>query len=294
MALTIPRMFCIDTVEYPVYCLILVTLYLTLCRALRYRRANAMLAAHSTARPMTVATAWSIHNDLITLEFPFTFSSATTYALFKAYGIPSISSLLVATQQLAGTAVVSSKRYADTGALLLEAVLNEPGSARSVEAWARINYLHDRHRGKSKGIKDEDMLYTLSLFALEPMRWVKRHEWRDLTPVEVCAIGTLWKHYGECLKISFELLSSHERGWKTSTEWIQDLDSWSMAYERCHMVPAESNHKLAESTLWILQHKVPKGLHTFARNMFAAAIDERLRKAMLCVFQSHVPFISQS
>jgi len=32
------------------------------------------------------------------------------------------------------------------------------------------------------------MLYTLSLFALEPIRWVNRYEWREMTPMEVCAM----------------------------------------------------------------------------------------------------------
>ncbi|KAI4128001.1 MAG: hypothetical protein LQ341_006731, partial [Variospora aurantia] len=132
---------------------------------------------------MDVLTAFKIHVYLIELEFRSTFSAATTFALFKAYGIPSISSLFVLTNQLAGPPLASSKRYADTGALLLEAVLNEPGSGRSVEAITRINYLHERWRGKrkGKGIRDEDMLYTLSLFALEPMKWVKKYEWRELS-----------------------------------------------------------------------------------------------------------------
>ncbi|KAL8659088.1 MAG: hypothetical protein Q9226_000616 [Calogaya cf. arnoldii] len=114
--------------------------YLCVVHLLRYARTvvhqtNKLSQKHA----MDVLTAFRIHNYLIELEFPFTFSAATTFALFKSYGIPSISSLFVQTNQLAGPPLASSKRYADTGALLLEALLNEPGSQRSLAAFARIN-----------------------------------------------------------------------------------------------------------------------------------------------------------
>ncbi|KAL8730332.1 MAG: hypothetical protein Q9181_004691 [Wetmoreana brouardii] len=197
MASSTPSLLSSFLLQHPLFLSTTLLIYLTLVHTLRYRRSHYLTAHHSHhIHRMTVPLAHSIHNTLVTLEFTSTFPLATTFALFKAYGIPSISSLLVHTNQLAGPPLASSKRYADTGALLLEAVMNEPGSKRSVEALGRINWLHDRHRhrGEGKGgIRDEDMLFTLSLFALEPMRWVKRYEWRELSQVEVCAVGTLWK-----------------------------------------------------------------------------------------------------
>ncbi|KAL8947951.1 MAG: hypothetical protein Q9222_005820, partial [Ikaeria aurantiellina] len=238
---------------------------------------------HKT-QPLTLPAAYTIHNALISLEFPSTFSLATTFALFKAYGIPSISVLLVRTNQLAGPPLVSSKRYADTGALLLEAVLNAPGSERSTAAIARINWLHDRYRkGDRSGIRDEDMLYTLSLFALEPMRWVRDLEWRELSEVEACAVGTLWRYYGEALKVPMRLLPGYERGWRDGGEWIRELEVWSRGYEDRFMVPSESNHVLAEATMRIILYKAPKCMHGFGRKVFATIMGEKLREAMLYV-----------
>jgi hypothetical protein len=37
-------------------------------------------------------------------------------------------------------------------------------------------------------ITNDDLLYTLSLFALEPVRWIERYEWRKMTPMEICAM----------------------------------------------------------------------------------------------------------
>ncbi|KAL8733566.1 MAG: hypothetical protein Q9166_001974 [cf. Caloplaca sp. 2 TL-2023] len=251
--------------QWSILLLTLTITYITLVHLLRYQRLN-FLKRHynyrtrSSLQAMPVSTAFAIHDTLITLEFPFTFPTATTFALFKTYGIPSISSLLVKTNQLAGPPLVSSKRYADTGALLLEAVLQPPGSDRSVEAIARINYLHDRHRSKG-AISDEDMLFTLSLFALEPMRWVRKYEWRELDQMEVCAVGTMWKYLGDALKVPYELLPG--------------------AYEERYIVPADSNNKLAEATLRIILCEVPAFFHGFTRNLFATVMEVRLRKAML-------------
>ncbi|KAI4139081.1 MAG: hypothetical protein LQ341_004370 [Variospora aurantia] len=44
-------------------------------------------------------------SPLAGLEFSAAFSAATTFALFKAYGFPSISSLLAKTNQLTGPAL---------------------------------------------------------------------------------------------------------------------------------------------------------------------------------------------
>jgi hypothetical protein len=41
---------------------------------------------------------------------------------------------------------------------------------------------------KKNLISNDDMLYTLSLFVLEPVRWVKRYEWREMTEMEICAL----------------------------------------------------------------------------------------------------------
>lgn len=189
--------------------------YLCLVSLLRFRRAKGLYLRYSHLTKdafsrMTVDEAFAIHNDLVQLEFSKVVSTATVFALFKVgspfvcylierntrskstiinifhnqnltqvpwqtYGIPSVSSLLVATGQISTDSRAGTKRMAETGALLLEAVLNPPASNRAIAAIARINYIHDRYRQRGR-ISDADMLYTLSLFALEPSRWVSRLE----------------------------------------------------------------------------------------------------------------------
>ena len=42
---------------------------------------------------------------------------------------------------------------------------------------------------KANLISNDDMLYTLGLFALEPIRWISMYEWRSLTDMERCAMS---------------------------------------------------------------------------------------------------------
>ena len=50
-----------------------------------------------------------------------------------------------------------------------------------------MNYLHSLYQKQGK-ISNDDMLYTMSLFVTEIPRWVNDYEWRNVTPMEVCAM----------------------------------------------------------------------------------------------------------
>src|SRR5271167_3435757 len=94
----------------------------------------------------------------------------------QTYGIPTISRLLVKTNQLSSPKE-ATKRYADTTVLITEFTANPPTHTRTIEALARMNYIHGFYR-KSGQISNDDMLYTLALFAVEPIKWITRYEWR--------------------------------------------------------------------------------------------------------------------
>jgi ER-bound oxygenase mpaB/B'/Rubber oxygenase, catalytic domain len=185
---------------------------------------------------------------------------------------------LLATGQLASHAT-TSKRAADTGVILTEVVLHHPSNERAIDGIARMNYLHARYR-KSGKILNHDMLYTLSLFALEPIRWTSLFEWRELTNLERCAIGTYWRNMGDSMEISFSALASYNKGWKDGLHFLDDLEEWSKAYEIKHMLPAESNKELAKGTLAIALFNVPLALRGIAMQFVIALLEPRLRKAM--------------
>lgn len=289
--------------------------YLAVVQLLRYRRRDRVerrYGRHPRAFlvDMKLDEAFEIVRDLAELEFPTIFPGSVFFALFKVgfsmtpqapgpqpaiyyyvrwesspilqtYGIPSISTLLIATGQLRDS-TTASKRAADTGVIITEMVLNEPSSMRRIDALARMNYIHGRYRKAGK-ITNDDMLYTLGLFALEPVRWTEQYDWRPLTEVEKCALGIFWKDLGECMEISFEPLGSRTSAFDDGLAWLESLESWCSRYEARYMIPAESNKEIARATIEIALFNVPKVFHSFVLNLITTLLEPRLRKAMLYV-----------
>jgi len=143
-----------------------------------------------------------------------------------------------------------------------------------------MNFLHSGYQ-KSGKILDSDMLYTLSLFALEPPRWATKYEWRELSDMELCALGTFWKSMGDAMMIPFHELPSHEPGWKDGLQWLEEVRVWSLAYETSHMIPAVTNKQLADSTMDILLWYMPSWLMETGRAFASLLMDDRLRRAMM-------------
>lgn len=258
--------------------------YALACGTLRYRRLRSTLrsypyTARSSFARMTDTDAAAIQTIIGELEFPFTFEKALQFALFRTYGIPTISKLLASTTQLSDPAT-ACKRYADTSILISEFVGHAPSSERSRQAIARMNYIHTAYQKAGK-ISNDDMLYTLSLFACEPVRWINRYEWRKLESFEICAVGTFWKSVGDAMDIDYSPLRKAD--WTDGLEWWENVKDWSEAYEKANMVPAQTNHDTAEETTKILLWAVPGPAKRFAKNLVYSLMDERLRTAMMCV-----------
>ncbi|KAI1748138.1 hypothetical protein F4782DRAFT_518320 [Xylaria castorea] len=265
---------------------LVVILYAILCTTLRFRQTRAIAnkfgyTTRASFASMTVDDAYQIQKWLAEQEFPKVFSASVFFALFKTYGVPTISRLLVQTGHFTyrGDGTDASKRAADTSVLLTNMVIGRPGSRRAIEAVARTNYLHSRYL-KTGRISDDDMLYTLSLFTLEGMRWTDLYEWRRLTPMERCAMATFWKALGEDLQITCRQLPSFQSGWSDGLHWLEELDDWSRQYEARHMRPDDSNALLAESTVNLALHNVPNMFKPLARQLVALLLTPRLREAM--------------
>ena len=285
-----------------IYVLLLV-LYPLICTLLRNRRLRTTYktfpyTTRASFAAMTDTDAQQIQQIAAEQEFPFTFEKALQFALFRTYGIPTIAKLLVATSQFSEPST-ACKRYVDTAVLITEFMGYKPTEERTREAIARMNYIHSVYR-KSGKILDDDMLYTLSLFAIEPVRWINTYEWRKLDDMEVCAIGTFWKSVGDAMGISWEKLKSGTGGkegtWKDGLQWFEEIDEWSEQYERECMVPNVDSHKIANETTRILLWSVPGPLKGAGKKVVSALMTDRLRDAMMCVyglsiFHTSTPFL---
>jgi len=183
--------------------------YLLLCSALRFRRRDALrqdFPDRQSLSHMSNVEAQKIVNCLTELEFPFIIITSLQFGLFKVggpwpsvgprvnrgqtYGIPSISQLLHETKQF-GTSKNASKRYTDTTVLIQEFSDHHPKSERATKAISRMNYIHGRY---AKKISNDDLLFTLSVFITEPIDFVAKYEWREMTDTEKNALATFCEH----------------------------------------------------------------------------------------------------
>lgn len=161
-------------------------------------------------------------------------------------------------------------------------------SDRVIDSIARINYLHNRYRRAGK-ISDDDMLYTLSLFALEPSRWVRRMDWRGFSDVELCAEGVLWRDIGETMKIPYGALERYLKGGgEDGVTWLKALEAWSSIYEAENAVPDETNRQVAVGTINILLFDVPTVSRGFFTGVISAVLDPHTRTAMKYALTSFV------
>lgn len=199
-------------------------------------------------------------------EFPLVYRLALELGLFRTFAVPSTSAVLERTGKFSRCA---ARRYDDTDLLVreyMEPEDGEPGAeARRDAAVARLNAVHAT---VSPAVDNDDMLYTLSVFLLEPVRWIDAVEWRPLCGAEKAAMHAHWKRYGEKLGI---------RGVPSS---YSAFEEWSRAFERRRMRFAPSNLAAAEPTLELLLSGVPRALRPAARACAEALMDPPLQEAM--------------
>jgi len=259
--------------------------YLSLVRLLRWRRYNTQHKKWATRKldSITPEEAQTILHGITMWDMPGLFVYSLSFALFKTYGVPTISKILAGTKEFVDPKLVS-RRYADTEILIASWVqypiagyydFNEKRTSekekteidpRAMIALARVNWIHSKY-----SISNDDYLYTLSLFILEPIRWINRYGWRELSPLECQASFVFWKEIGIRMNI------------KDIPDTLDELITWSLAYEREKMVPTTTNRDVAGCTMAELLHYVPSafGIKAFATRIAICCLEDRVRIAMM-------------
>ncbi|KAI5121487.1 hypothetical protein M0805_003942 [Coniferiporia weirii] len=273
------------------------SVYLSLVQFLRFRRVRKLERKYGKAphilekttgnvriiigRPdvkLTPEEAQEIMFVTTKYDMPGLMSFSLIFALFKTYSIPSISEILLKSQQLSAPENVA-RRYVDTGILISTwmscpfidpskvDITKEEVDPRGAIAIARVNWLHSRW----PMIKKDDYLYTLALFILEPARWAKAFGWREMLPIEQEAYFVYWKEIGGRMDI------------KDIPETLEALCEWAESYEELNMMPAESNYEVGMHTLNTLVRTITErfGLRDFFRNVLISLLDDRARDAFM-------------
>ena len=195
------------------------------------------------------------------VDFPWDYTRALEFALFRVFGVAKGTPLLERTGEFVNR---TRKRYDDTVLILAEILEHGYDSERGRAAIKRMNQQHGRYR-----IPNDEYLYTLSTFVLEPIRWLERFGWREITHEEKQAAFLYWMEIGKRMNIQ-DLPPS-----------LEVFDQFNRAYEREHFRYAPSNQRIAEATRdLVLSMYLPRFLWRFGAPFVYALIDDPLLDAV--------------
>lgn len=197
-----------------------------------------------------------------TLEFPWDYNQALSFALFRTYAVPSIGRLLAETGEFTERV---QKRYDDT-TLILDAVLEHGfASPQGRAAIRRMNGMHGAYP-----ISNDDLRYVLCTFVVVPIRWIDELGWRRLSEHERIAAAEYYRELGRHMGIK-DVPATHR-------EFAQVLDD----YERAHFAYDPGARAVADSTVGLFttfppNHRAPAPL---IRGFSYALMDDHLRAAL--------------
>ncbi|KAI7906373.1 uncharacterized protein BX663DRAFT_191052 [Cokeromyces recurvatus] len=184
-----------------------------------------------------------IYSNIFRKEFPLFARCSLEFALFKPFSMPSVSKLLVSTREFLDRC---PRRAEDTELILSEMIdpypriqnelrrnphITEREVIKQYErreaAIDRLNEIHGKYP-----ISDEDYLYTLVLFVVEPIRWINSWEWRKLDIREINAIFKVWHEIGTKMKIK-NIPDTLDEWYKVQREYVVKLVSYHPNNWRC-------------------------------------------------------------
>lgn len=198
---------------------------------------------------------------LYAYEFSWDIERALEFALFRTYAVPSISALLDRTGEFQRR---PRKRYDDTELILAETIEHGLDSPQGRRAIARMNAMHGRF-----GIDNDDMLYVLSTFICEPIRWLDRFGRRPMTAAEQRAWFLYYRGLG--VRMGIDDLPAD----------LDDCMRWNRAYEAANFRYSDSNRTIATATTnLLLGFYMPKWLYWLGRPGVRALLDPPLLDSM--------------
>ncbi|MGB3369001.1 MAG: oxygenase MpaB family protein [Rhodococcus sp. (in: high G+C Gram-positive bacteria)] len=206
-----------------------------------------------------VADCHTIHRITAGYEFPWDYTRALEFALFRTYCVPSISELLEKTGEFRDR---PQKRYDDTSLLMAEMLEHGYDSERGREALRTVNRMHGKY-----AIDNDDMLYVLTTFIYEPIDWIDSYGWRRLHPNERLAAFHFYREVGIRMGI------------KNIPESFTEFAKFKLDYEERTFRFTEDNHKVGTYTLELFCSWFPTAVHPAVRQGVYALMDDRMASA---------------
>jgi hypothetical protein len=193
-------------------------------------------------------------------EFPFDITRSLELALFHTFGSCSVSGLLDRTGEFEQRGQL---RYDDTSMLIAQFM--EAGWDRDLghRAIQRMNAIHAQYR-----IRNDDFLFVLWTFIDFPIVWMASFGWRAFTDHECQAWFNYWLGIGQRM------------GLRDLPADKASFDRWIQTYEQREMVFNETNARVAQATLSVMEHWFPPVLRRWVKPVVACMLRPRLRTAL--------------
>lgn len=185
---------------------------------------------------------------------------ALEIALFRTFAAPSISKLLDRTGEFEKN---GQKRYDDTALLLLNILRHGYDSDEGQRAIARMNGTHAHYR-----ISNDDFLFTLSTFVIDPIRWTEQFGWRRFTEDEKESLFLTMIAVGQRMKI--QALPNSRAA----------MTAWSDQYVAQQFQHSDANQRVADATIRIVEHWLPRIFRPLVRPVTAGLLDSATREAV--------------
>lgn len=196
-----------------------------------------------------------------TYEFPWDVTRSLEFALFRVFGVAKGTPLLVQTGEFLQR---TQKRYDDTVLILSEILEHGYDSPRGQAALVRMNKQHGRY-----SIPNDEYVYTLSTFILEPVRWIDLYGWRKVTDTEKQSFYYFWTELG-C-----------RMGIRDMPESYETFDAFNRAFEQEQFRYSPDNEAIAVATRnLMLSWVLPKPLQGVGAPFVHALIDDHLLAAV--------------
>lgn len=170
-------------------------------------------------------------------DAPIDFLISGELAQIQTFAIPSISKLLQRTRQYQDNGV---KRLDDTRAILTECMTDSVESHRGQHMVKHLNWIHGHY-----DISNDDYLYTLALFIVEPARWMEKFGYRPLSNREKYAGFLAFKSLGEAMNI------------KHIPATRDEFVTWYQNYRRQHMTYHSDNKRVTDGLIKGMEDMFP-------------------------------------
>ena len=181
-------------------------------------------------------------------------------ALFRAFASPSVSKLLNKTKQFKND---GQKRYDDTSLLIMSMMYEGYDSEFGQRALHRMNQSHSHFV-----ISNEDFLFVLTTFILDPIDWIEQFGWRKLIGIEKEAIFWFWYNIAKLM------------GLKDIPTSLTDMRTYSDNYIAHTFRQTEDTVAVADATVQIAKNWLPKQLHFAVRPSLATFFDDQTLTAL--------------